>query len=66
MKKSLKDKNVFCLAAASNSLRVMRKLLESSRVNKKEALESRNEWDETCLHVAIVAGNHDMVQVCMK
>lgn len=64
MKKTLKGKNVFCIAAASNSLKVMKKLLESPRINTKDALESRNEWDETCLHVAIVAGNYEMVKVC--
>jgi hypothetical protein len=51
MKKSSKGKNVFALAAGSNSVKVLKLLLASDRVDNKEALSSRNDWDETPLHI---------------
>lgn len=77
MKKTAKGLSVFALVAGSNCVRVLKLLLASERLDKQAGLVSRNDWDETPLHIgtllnfvalysslAVAAGNYEIIQVC--
>lgn len=62
-KLSLSGNNCLHIAAASNSLRVLRFLIE---INDHSLLNSLNKWKETALHLGTAAGNVDVVIILLE